>query len=647
MIRSVLYLFVLPTIFLISSCGKKEGASGGLEAKDQISYNFHVRPILSDNCFACHGPDANTREAGLRLDVEEAAYAALKENPDAHAIVPGDPDNSEAFRRIISDDPNEKMPPPESHLTLSEEEVSIIRKWVSQGAVYEDHWAFVPPAKTELPDIKDDSWPLNEIDYFIMDKMSEVGLSPNEPASKMHLLKRLSLDLNGLPPTLEMMDQFRKDDGPDAYEKIVDQLLAQPSFGEKLAVLWMDVSRYSDSYGYQDDNVRTQWPYRDWVIHAFNTDLPYDKFITWQLAGDMLPDANKEQILATAFNRNHKYTEEGGVIDEEYRVEYILDKTNTFSKAILGMTVECAQCHDHKYDPISQENYFQMYSFFNNTPEKGYEGDVSQSKPAKTPIMYIENEDIENILSFVNAPDTSRIMVSVMEELDTLRPTYILDRGLYDARTVEVGPDTPPSIMAFDESLPKNRLGLAQWTVSRDNPLTARVFVNLIWQEIFGSGLVKTAGDFGMQGDMPSHPELLDWLAVEFMESNWDIKRLIKLIVSSSTYQQSAMVKMDKLEKDPDNIYLSSAPRLRLNAENIRDLVLASSELLVKEIGGPSVKPYQPAGFWEASTSGRGELAVYRQDKGEDLFRRGLYTFIKLTSPPPTQIGRASCRERV
>ena len=619
------------------ACSGRPASIDDLSPSEQISYNFHVRPILSDNCFACHGPDANKREAGLRLDEAEAAYAALKDYPNLHAIVPGQPDQSESLRRIRSDNPDEMMPPPSSNLSLTEEEIGIIKKWISQGAKYEPHWAFVPPLKSPIPKIKDKAWPANEIDYFILDKMAQQGLKPNPAASKVHLLKRLSLDLTGLPPDARMMEEFAANDSPEAYDLMVDKLLADPAYGEKMAVLWMDVARYSDSYGYQDDNVRTQWPYRDWAIHAFNTNLPYDKFITWQLAGDLLPNANKEQILATAFNRNHKYTEEGGVIDEEYRVEYVLDKTNTFSKAILGMTVECAQCHDHKYDPISQENYFQLYAFFNNTPEKGYEGDVSQSKPAKTPILFIESEDTEDILSFLNKKDTSRMMVSVMEEFkDTLRQTYILNRGLYDAPTDPVTPSTPTAIMSFPESLPKNRLGLAQWTVAKQNPLTARVFVNLIWQEIFGTGLVKTAGDFGMQGDMPTHPELLDWLAVDFMENNWDIKGLIKLIVSSSTYRQSAVVERDKLEKDPDNLYLSSAPRLRLNAENIRDLVLASSGLLVKEIGGPSVKPYQPDGLWEAATSGRGELAVYRQDKGEDLYRRGLYTFIKLTSPPPS-----------
>lgn len=628
-------IFILLLLVLTFACNGRKDSPVNLSPSDQISYNFHVRPILSDKCFACHGPDANKREADLRLDIQAHAYAALKDNPDIHAIVPGDPQTSKVYRRIVSSDPNEQMPPPSSNLSLTEQDISLIEKWIQQGAPYERHWAFVSPVKKELPKIKNPSWPINEIDHFVFEKMTEMGLSPNKPASKMHLLKRLSLDITGLPPSLQLMEEFENSEGYESYDLMVDRLLAQPGFGEKLAILWMDVSRYSDSYGYQDDNIRTQWPYRDWVIHAFNTNLSYDKFITWQLAGDLLPDANKEQVLATAFNRNHKYTEEGGVIDEEYRVEYVVDKTNTFSKAIIGMTAECAQCHDHKYDPISQEEYFQLSAFFNNTPEKGYEGDVSQSKPAKTPILFIETEDTEELLSFINRPDTSRIMVSVMEELDTLRPTFILDRGLYDARTKQVYPGTPEAIMSFDGFMPKNRLGLAKWTMSEDNPLTARVFVNLIWQEIFGVGLVKTAGDFGMQGDMPTHPDLLDWLAADFMENGWNIKRLIKQIVSSATYRQSAIVEPDKLEKDPDNIYLASAPRLRLNAENIRDLVLASSGLLVKEIGGPSVKPYQPPGLWEAATSGRGELAVYRQDHGEDLYRRGLYTFIKLTSPPP------------
>ncbi len=640
MINRLLYIFLLLLSFFLYSCGEKGDSSGALVSADQISYNFHVRPILSDNCFACHGPDANKREAGLRLDTEEGAYAALKETPNAHAIVPGNPSKSEVVKRLESTDDSERMPPPSSNLKLSDEEKEVIKKWISKGAKYEPHWAFVPPKKADLPKTQHNDWVKNEIDYFISQKLTQIGLAPNEPAEKLHLLKRLSFDLTGLPPSLEVIKAFKQDKEEGALERVIDTLLEDPAFGERMAVLWMDISRYSDSYGYQDDNIRTQWPYRDWVIHSFNRNLPYDEFITWQLAGDLLPDPSKEQILATAFNRNHKYTEEGGVIEEEYRVEYNVDKTNTFTKAILGMTVECAQCHDHKYDPISQKNYFQFYAFFNNTPEKGYEGDVSVSKPAKTPIMWIERDDLGDVLSFVNHQDTSKIMVSVMEDFrDTLRQTFILDRGMYDAPTVEVSPSTPEAILAFDEGkYPKNRLGLAKWTMSPENPLTARVFVNLMWQELFGVGIVKSAGDYGMQGDLPTHPELLDWLAVDFMESGWDVKRLIKKIVSSATYQQSAKVTKQKLAKDPDNTYLSWSPRIRLSAEHIRDMVLASSGLLVREIGGPSVKPYQPEGLWEASTSGRGELAIYRQDKGDNLYRRGLYTFIKLTSPPPKPI---------
>lgn len=406
-----------------------------------------------------------------------------------------------------------------------------------------------------------------------------------------------------------------------------------------MAVHWLDVARYADSYGYQDDNIRTQWPWRDWLIHAFNENLSYDKFITWQIAGDMLPDASKEEILATGFLRNHKYTEEGGVIPEEYRIEYIIDKTKTYGRGILGLTIECAQCHDHKYDPFSQKDYYSLFAFFNNTKEAGFEGDVSVSKPAKNPILEITDEDRKNLLRFINDRDTGKLTVSVMGERDTLRKTYVLERGVYDKPSYEVRPKALPAVMTFDSTkYPRNRLGLAKWTVDKNNPLTARVFVNQMWQEFFGRGIVKSSGDFGMQGDIPSHPELLDWLAVDFMEHGWNIKRLVKQIVMSATYRQSSVVTKDKLETDPENVYLSRGPRVRLPAEFIRDMVLSSSGLLVRTIGGPSVKPYQPKGLWEQATSGRGVLATYKQDHGDSLYRRGMYTFIKLTVPPPSMI---------
>ena len=637
-IFSFISLFIA-AVFLFASCfhNKEEHTES---IPETVSYNFNIRPILSDKCFKCHGPDAGHREAHLRLDIADSAYAALTVTKGAHAIVPGKPEESELLKRITSTDVTYMMPPPDGHLgMLTDYEKKLFKKWIEQGAKYEKHWAFVDPVKASLPTVKDKSWPKNEIDYFVLDKMEQKGLEPNEASDKERLLKRLSLDLTGLPPSLELMDQFASDKNANAYEKIVDALLTTPQYGEKMAVHWLDVARYADSYGYQDDNIRTQWPWRNWVIHAFNKNLPYDQFLTWQIAGDMLPNANKEQILATAFFRNHKYTEEGGVVPEEYRIEYLVDKTKTFGKGILGVTVECAQCHDHKYDPFTQKDYYSLLAFFNNTTEVGYEGDVSVSKPAKMPILPIDSNDRKNILSYIEQKDTSTIKVSVMGERDTMRKTFLLNRGRYDAPGSEVVPNALPAVMKFDTTkFPRNRLGLAEWTVSKTNPLTARVFVNQVWQEFFGKGIVKSAGDFGMQGDLPTNPALLDWLAVDFMEHGWDIKRLVKQIVMSATYQQSTKLTPEKLSKDPENIYLSRGPRNRLKAEFVRDLVLSSSGLLVKTIGGPSVKPYQPQGLWENATSGRGVLATYKQDHHDSLYRRGLYTFIKLTVPPPSMV---------
>src|SRR6266487_388630 len=630
-----LLVLIITTIVVISSCFTK---SGGEKWPEIVSFNFHIRPILSDKCFKCHGPDVNKRQGQFRLDIPDSAFAPLKETKGAFALVPGKPEESELYKRISSTDTSYMMPDPDSHLSaLTEYEIKLFKKWIQQGAHYETHWAYTAPKKIPLPHVSDKDWVKNEIDYFILQKLDERNLSPNDEADKERLLKRVSLDITGLPPSVELMDKFLNDKSANAYEKVVDELMTLPQYGEKMALHWLDVARYADSYGYQDDNIRTQWPWRDWVIHAFNKNIPYDQFLTWQIAGDMLPNATKEQILATGFFRNHKYTEEGGVIDEEYRIEYLIDKTKTFGKGILGLTIECAQCHDHKYDPFKQKDYYSLLAFFNNTKEKGYEGDVSQSKPAKKPLINISDEDVKTVLSFINKKDTGTMTVSVMNE-DTLRKTFILSRGVYNMPTKEVQPEAIPAVMKFDNKFPRNRMGLAQWTVDKRNPLTARVFVNQLWQEIFGRGIVKTTGDFGMQGELPSHPELLDWLAVDFMESGWNIKQLVKKILLSATYRQSAKTTDDKLKKDPENIYLAHGPRTRLNAEFIRDLVLATSGLLNKTIGGPSVKPYQPKGMWEAATSGRGVLATYKQDEGDALYRRGMYTFIKLTVPPPSMI---------
>lgn len=639
MYRRLLYLMLMifALVYIIQACHRPSSNQANEEPiPDSISYNFHVRPILSDKCFACHGPDANKRDADLRLDIPEEAYKALKSNAAAHGIVPFEPKNSEVFLRISSKDTSYVMPPISANLTLTASEIAIIEKWIKQGAKYEKHWAFTAPKKPSLPKVKDTEWVKNEIDYFVLNKLEHKKIAPNPEADKERLLRRVSLDITGLPPTLQMMDKFMADKSPNAYEKVVESLLASQAYGERMALHWMDVARYADSHGYQDDNYRSQWPWRDWVIHAFNNNIPYDKFITWQLAGDLMPNATKEQLLATGFNRNHKITEEGGVIDEEYRVEYVKDRTNTLGKAILGITLECAQCHDHKYDPFSQKEYFQMTAFFNNVKEVGLESTVGGPNTyAKNPLMEISNADVKDILKFVNKQDTNKLIVSVMGDQDTVRTTYVLNRGVYDSHGEVVQANTPKSVLAFNSKYQKNRLGLTQWLFDKQNPLTSRVFVNQIWQEYFGRGLVKTSGDFGMQGELPSHPELLDWLAVDFMNHGWNIKRLIKQIVLSATYKQSATIDPAKYSIDPENIYLARAPRYRIPAEHVRDVILSSSGLLVPTIGGPSVKPYQPAGLWEAATSGRGILTTYKQDHQESLYRRGLYTFIKRTVPPP------------
>ncbi|MCB0607889.1 MAG: PSD1 domain-containing protein [Lewinellaceae bacterium] len=634
--RKFLFWLILPALLVIAGIAAIRPGGGSAGLPEKVDFNIHIRPILSDKCFKCHGPDANARKADLRLDIPENAYAELKESPGLYALIPGDPAHSEVYRRVSTQDTSELMPPPTSLLKLTDREIRLIERWISQGAGYKPHWAFIPPEEGALPGVKNKNWPKNDIDYFILNKLEEIGLKPNREAGKEQLLKRLSLDITGLPPDIELQDRFLKDPSPDAYEKMVDELLASPHYGEKMAVSWMDVARYADSHGYQDDGLRTMWPWRDWVIHAFNENYPYDKFVTWQLAGDYLPDPTKEMLLATGFNRNHKITQEGGVIDEEYRLEYVTDRTNTFGKAFLALTFECAKCHDHKYDPISQKDYYSTFAFFNQVEEKGLVGDISLASLADPPNMTITEEDREKILTFINRQDTAPVKVMIMKDLPQVRPTYVLRRGNYDQPADPVSFNLPEAILPFDTTrFAPNRLGLARWLFDEKNPLTARVFVNRVWQEFFGRGIVKTAGDFGMQGELPSHPELLDWLAVEFRKQHWDVKWLVKTLVMSATYRQSSEVNKHHLSIDPENIYLARASRLRLSAELIRDEILAASGLLTDEIGGPSVKPYQPKGIWESSTSGRGQLATYIQDHGDKLYRRGLYNFIKRTVPPP------------
>ncbi|MGI9137766.1 MAG: DUF1553 domain-containing protein [Sediminibacterium sp.] len=901
-----------------------------------IDYNEDVKPILSDKCFACHGPDKAKQKAGLRLDLAESAYAVLPESPGKFAIVPGNLIKSEMYHRILSSDPSYMMPDPKSHLSLSAKEKAILIKWIETGAVYKTHWAFVTPIKKPIPDIFN-LQVNNPIDNYIFSRLQREGLQPNATASKELLLRRVSLDLTGLPPTIDEINNFVNDKSPNAYEKQVDRLISSPHYGEKMATQWLDIARYADSYGYTVDRTRDMSVYRDWVIRAFNENLSYKNFIHYQLAGDLMPSPTQDMIIATAFNRNHPQNMEGGIIEEEFQTEYVMDRTNTFGEAFLSISVGCARCHDHKYDPVSQENYYQLYGFFNNVREAGqiswnddmptptlmlptaaqektiqyinalvkekeaqlklsyenanedfnawlqeekYKTILSEGVPtenlqgfydfedslknkvnnSKTAILrrdwdtkserlefekngngqslflngdtyldlkevgvfrksdpftiglwinipkemkegvifhksnaerlynfkgyhvYLKNNKLEmtmahtapsNAISKISLTDVPRnqwIQITmtydgsstakglnlfidgaplkmetqidqlykdiiffskdepglqiggwyrgfgvkggklddvcvynreltpfeikvlakkskweiitkkkksdlsnedisvlknyyfsvvnvniknakselqskrklfsdsteyikelmVMQEMQQPKKTFILNRGQYDAPTKQVFPNTPEKILAFPDHLPKNRYGLAQWLTDKRNPLTARVAVNHLWQNFFGKGLVKTAEDFGNQGEMPSHLDLLDWLAIEFSDNNWDIKKLNKLIVMSATYQQDSRASSELLEKDPENKLLARGPSIRLSAEMIRDNALMASGLLNKKIGGKSVYPYQPDGLWEINGT------KYIQDSTDEVYRRSLYIILKRTVPNPT-----------
>ncbi len=602
---------------------------------ENIDFNFHVKPIISDKCFACHGPDEKERAANLRLDTEKGLYQ-LTEDLSSYVINKESPEKSELLRRIFHDNKSISMPPPESNLILTDHEKSILEKWVMQGAKWKKHWAYIKPSLPKIPQVKNKDWVSNPIDNFVLKNIENNQLSISNIESKEILIRRLYFDLIGLPPSVEKVDDFINDKSEDSYLKLVDRLLDSKSYGERMASIWMDIARYGDSHGYQDDLERLMWPWRDWVIHAYNTNLSYDKFITWQIAGDLIPNATKEQIIATGFNRNHKITQEGGVIPEEYRSEYVADRTNTTSKVMMGLTMECARCHSHKYDDISHEEYYGMYSYFNNVDEDGL---ISYSDKAPKPNITVTRNDIEKDLGFINLPDSiSEVTFMVMKETENLRKTYILNRGSYDSPTKEVKSMTPAAVLPINNTN-SNRLDLANWFFDDENPLTSRVVVNRLWQQFFGVGIVATPDDFGSQGNRPTNPDLLDWLAVTFINDNWDTKKFIKRIVTSSTYMQTSKVNTSNKKLDPENVFLSYFPRQKLTAEMIRDNILASSGLLVNKIGGPSVKPYQPKGLWdEVIGGGGGSLARYVPSTGENLYRRSVYTFWKKTVPPPSMM---------
>ena len=389
---AVCWFIGLGICIVTGGCGPNAEEDSASNVPEIVDFNFHVKPVLSDRCFKCHGPDPNTRDAGLRLDIPEGAFAPLQDDSTRFSIIPGNPEESEVYLRITHPDPEERMPHPDSKLFLSESEKELIKRWIEQGAAWKEHWSFIPPVKNELPDVQRADWPHNEVDYFVLARLEAEGITPAREESKEKWLRRVHFDLTGLPPTFQDREAFLADESPEAYERVVDQLLASPAYGERMAAVWLDAARYADSHGYQDDRPRTMWPWRDWVINAYNDNLPYDQFITWQLAGDLLPDATYEQKLATAFNRNHAITQEGGVINEEYVTEYVADRTNTMATAMMGVTMECARCHDHKYDPISQKDYFQMFAFFNSIEERGQ---ISYFDLAPTPNMRVKDERLE------------------------------------------------------------------------------------------------------------------------------------------------------------------------------------------------------------------------------------------------------------
>ncbi|MGI9240679.1 MAG: PSD1 and planctomycete cytochrome C domain-containing protein [Verrucomicrobiales bacterium] len=802
-----------------------------------LDFNRDVRPILAEACFNCHGADANSRKAKLRLDIAEGATAERKGG--ITPIVPGKPGESELVARVNADDPDEQMPPQDHARQLDEREREILSKWIEEGAEYQGHWAFIKPERVEVK---------HGIDSFIAAKLRGAGLRPNPPADRATLIRRLSLDLNGLPPTPEEVSDFVNDTSTDAYEKVVDRLLASPRYGERMAMRWLDGARYADSHGYQADWERYQWPWRDWVISAYNDNMPFDQFTVEQLAGDLLPNASTNQIVATGFNRNHRVNTEGGAIAAEWLIENTIDRVETTSAVWLGLTFGCARCHDHKYDPISQREFYQFFSFFHNVPEGGtgagkqgnfapviripapdedakiaavekkitaakrdlikveakftdhaapasqwhavekvkltstggakmkrlaegsflatgkrpkkdtykirlperskditgimieaipdatltagglarsvngnfvlsgisskrlkfssasasYEQkgwpikntldgksntgwavdghakkEIKQAvfrlaEPAEAPLEFqLEfkaldghiagrvkiyttstaspvvpgttpvHPDVQNArgrLAKLEAEKASIISagatVMVMREMPKPRDAFILDRGEYDKPTEKVTAGLPAAFPPMPDGEAMNRLGLARWISSPDNPLTARVQVNRYWEMLFGTGLVASSENFGTQAEWPSHPELLDWLATEFVELGWDTKALLKTIVMSKTYQQGSETDPEKTQADPYNRLLSRGPRFRIQAELVRDQALYVSGLLQEKLGGPSVRPYQPDGIWNEFNF-YGNLRNYKHDKGDDLYRRSLYTIWKRTAAPP------------
>jgi mono/diheme cytochrome c family protein len=624
-------------------------------AAAQVDFNRDVRPILSNNCFACHGPDEKVRKGDLRLDTRAGAVAS--------AVVPGKPAESSLIERITSKEPEGLMPPAKTGKKLSAKEIDILTQWVKQGAPYAVHWSYAKPIRPPVPTLQNSKSKIaNPVDAFILNRLAREKLAPSPEADKFTLIRRVALDLTGLPPTPEEMDAFLKGTSPDAYEKLVDRLLAKPAFGEHWARLWLDLARYADSAGYADDPPRTIWKYRDYVIQSFNANKPFDQFTIEQLAGDLLPNPTTEQLVATAFHRNTMTNNEGGTNDEEFRNVAIVDRVNTTFTVWMGTSIACSQCHNHKYDPISQKEFFQVFAFLNNTADAD-RGDESPTLPFWSPEQLEKKKMLEDEIKAIeeklkgkkpeeNKLDRDRLAmfkkqlgevkptttVPIMKELPAgqRRKTRLQFRGNF----LDLGDEVTEGVPATFHSLQgKTRLDFAKWLVSPENPLTARVIANRFWEQIFGIGLVRTSEEFGTQGELPSHPELLDWLATELASPPrergvpWDIKRFLKLLVTSATYKQSAKVTPELYERDPENRLLARGPRVRLTAEMVRDQALAVSGLLSPKMLGPSVRPPQPNLGVSAAFGG---TIDWQPSTGEDKFRRGLYTVWRRSNPYPS-----------
>ena len=710
----------------------------GLAADAPVSFNRDIRPILSENCFYCHGQDPNHREADLRLDVREVA---LKEE----AIVPGNPEKSLLIEHIYSEDKDELMPPPKSNRKLSAQQKELLKRWIAEGAKYEQHWAYVTPTRPAAPEVQNKDWARNDIDRFILARLEREKLSPSPEADRATLIRRVKLDLLGLPPTPEEVDAFLADQAPDAYERVVDRFLASPHYGERMALPWLDAARYADSNGFQQDGDTFQWLWRDWVVQALNDDMPFDQFSTEQLAGDLLPNATQEQQIATAFNRNHLLNGEGGAIPEEQRFNNLFDRVDTTATNWLGLTMACAQCHDHKYDPLTQRDYYGLMSVFNQVSENGLAGGgpsrmriaapflevitpenkariaeleakVKEAEEAGqvkekfelafaawktgltpdsttpdgravdgklTAILRIETakrtdaqkkelenglrsqfekkvwpgvvkndprgkaaEDAKAALAKYRGEEIPRVMV--MRD-DKPRETSILERGEYLKPKEKIVFAPPAFLTPLPQGAPTNRLGFAKWLFAPENPLTARVQVNRMWQHFFGAGLVKTVEDLGVQSEMPSHPELLDWLAVDFREGGWKMKRMHRMVVTSAAYRQSSKVSPEMVKRDPENRLLARGARFREPSLVLRDLALAASGLLNPQLGGQPVYPYQPDGIWETLAITKERDFTYPKSSGTDLYRRSLYTFWRRTIGPANMFdasARQTCKVR-